>query len=60
MLPKEFHFEGDEVFIKKIGNVVVLIPTARSWDSLLGSLDQFTPDFMTERNQPQQQAREVL
>jgi len=31
---------------------------AHSWDSLLGSLDKFTPDFMSERNQPQQQARE--
>lgn len=60
-LPKEFRFEGKEVFIKKTGNMVVLIPTAHSWDSLLGSLDKFTPDFMTGRNQPQQQAhRDVL
>ena len=57
-LPKEFRFEGEEVFIKKTGNVVVLIPTTHSWDSLLESLDKFTPDFMSERNQPQQQARE--
>lgn len=56
-LPKEFRFEGEEVFIKKTGNVVVLIPTAHSWDALLDSLDKFTPDFMTERNQPQQQTR---
>ena len=57
-LPKEFRFEGEEVFIKKTGNVVVLIPIAHSWDSLLGSLNKFPPDFMSERNQPQQQARE--
>lgn len=57
-LPKEFRFEGEEVFIKKTGNVVMLIPTVHSWDSLLGSLDKFTPDFMTERDQPQQQIRE--
>ena len=59
-LPKEFRFEGGEVFIKKTGNVVVLIPMAHSWDSLLGSLDKFTSDFMSERNQPQQQAREDI
>ena len=59
-LPKEFRFDGDEVFIKKAGNVVVLIPTTHSWDSLFASLDKFTPDFMTERNQPQQQAREDI
>ncbi|MFA6921261.1 MAG: type II toxin-antitoxin system VapB family antitoxin [Gallionella sp.] len=57
-LPKEFRFEGDSVFIKKTGNVVVLIPTSNSWSSLLGSLDEFTPDFMSERSQPQQQVRE--
>ena len=59
-LPKEFRFEGEEVFIKKTGNVVMLIPIAHSWDSLLDSLDKFSPDFMSERNQPQQQAREDI
>jgi antitoxin VapB len=59
-LPKEFRFDGDEVYIKKTGNVVVLIPTKHSWDTLLGSLDKFSPDFMSERNQPQQQTREDL
>jgi len=50
-LPKEFFFEGEEVFIKKVGNAVVLIPTTHSWDSLLGSLDKLTPDFMEVRSQ---------
>ena len=59
-LPKEFRFEGDEVIIKKSGNVVLLIPTAHSWDVLLGSLDKFSPDFMAERNQPSQQEREEI
>lgn len=57
-LPKEFRFDGDEVYIKKAGNMVVLIPTKHSWDALLGSLDKFSPDFMSERNQPPQQSRE--
>lgn len=57
-LPKEFRLEGSEVFIKKVGNVVVLIPTTNSWNSLLSSLDKFSPDYMEERNQPQQQIRE--
>jgi antitoxin VapB len=57
-LPKEFRFEGDSVYIKKSGNVVVLIPMAHSWNSLLSSLDEFSADFMAERNQPPQQDRE--
>lgn len=59
-LPKEFRFEGDEVIIKKSGNVVLLIPTTHSWDTLLGSLDKFSPDFMSERAQPPQQEREAI
>lgn len=59
-LPKEFRFEGDEVIIKKSGNVVLLIPTTHSWGTLLGSLDKFSPDFMSERAQPPQQEREAI
>jgi len=51
-LPKEFRFSGDEVFIKRVGNAVVLLPKARSWDTLLESLKKFPPDFMTNREQP--------
>ncbi|MCX6576136.1 MAG: type II toxin-antitoxin system VapB family antitoxin [Candidatus Aminicenantes bacterium] len=59
-LPKEFRFEDDYVFIKKSGNAVILIPAKNSWDSLLGSLDMFSADFMTERRQPTGQEREPL
>ncbi len=51
-LPKEFRFEGDEVYIKKAGNAVVLLPKHASWDVLLDSLEQFSQDFMEERDQP--------
>ena len=56
-LPKEFRFEGDEVFIKKSGSAVVLIPLVNSWDSLTGSLDKFTKDYLDDRNRPTQKKR---
>ena len=59
-LPKEFRFDGEEVFIKKAGNAVVLIPTAHSWDTLMESLGKFSPDYMSDRAQPEQQKREDL
>lgn len=59
-LPKEFRFEGSEVFIKKSGSAVVLIPLVNSWDSLIGSLDKFTRDYMGDRGQPRQQKREAV
>ena len=59
-LPKEFRFEGTQVFIKKVGNAVVLIPEQDSWQTLFDSLEQFSDDFMETRNQPEQQVREGL
>jgi antitoxin VapB len=57
-LPKEFRFDDSEVFIKKIGNVVQLIPRSDPWNSLFGSLKKFSADFMSERIQPEQDKRE--
>ncbi len=59
-LPKEFRFEDSEVFIKKSGNVVQLIPRSDSWNSLFGSLKKFSRDFMSERIQPETDKRETF
>ncbi len=57
-LPKDCRFSEDDVFVKKIGKMVVLIPKDDPWSSLVNSLDQFTDDFMDERDQPSQKSRE--
>ena len=57
-LPKDFRFTENDVFIKKIGNMVVLLPKDDPWSSLVNSLDQFTDDFMEYRDQPNQNPRE--
>ena len=59
-LPKEFRFEGTQVFIKRVGNAVLLLPKQDSWQLLFDSLNQFSDDFMESREQPQQQNREEL
>ena len=60
-LPKEFRFEGTEVYIKKVGEAVVLLPFEHSWNTLFDSLTQFSDDFMEERAQPEMhQDREGL
>ena len=51
-LPKEYRFKGKDVYIKKIGDIVILIPKKSSWDILIKSLDEFSDDFMVQRKQP--------
>jgi antitoxin VapB len=39
ILPKEFQFQGSEVYIKKIGSVIVLISKENPWQALFDSLN---------------------
>jgi antitoxin VapB len=57
-LPKAYNFEGREVYVNKIGRTVILLPKDNPWEMLVSSLDQFTDDFMAEREQADLQARE--
>ena len=59
-LPKEYRFPGKEVVIQSWGKGALLLPPDDVWRPLLESLDQFSPDFMLERNQPSMQKRENL
>lgn len=58
-LPKEFRFDGDEVFIKRVGDAVVLLPR-HGWGTLFDALDQFEPGFTLEREQLTQAEREEI
>lgn len=57
-LPKEFRFDSDRVYIKRVGDAVVLIPYHEPWKTMLDSLLLFSADFMSERVQPSVQKRE--
>ncbi len=59
-LPKDYRFEGDEVYVKRVGNAVVLLPHDAPWDVLFASLADFSDDFMAERVQPQQSRRDEV
>ncbi len=59
-LPKDFRLPGTEVYVKRVGNAIVLIPVERSWDTLFDSLSKFSDDFMADRNQPPMQDRAAL
>lgn len=57
-IPANFKINDSKVYIKKVGNGLYIIPFHQPWQSLFESLEQFSSDFMEERNQPLPQNRE--
>ena len=57
-LPKEFRFKGKSVYIRRLGEGVVLLPRTNPWSSLFAACGKFSEDFMTERDQGTQQREE--
>ena len=50
-LPKEFRFEDDEVVIKKVGGMVILLPKRYAFKDLMALLDGIGP-MNLKRQQP--------
>lgn len=60
-LPKDFQFRGSEVYIKKMGNCVVIIPKEDPWKIVEESVEKFSKDiFEGGRGQVLVQEREGL
>lgn len=59
-LPKEYRFEGAQVYIKRVGEAVVLLPYHDPWQMMFDSWELFSEDFMSTREQPPLQEREDL
>ena len=49
-LPKTVQFPGTEVYVKQVGNALVLLPMDQPWEPLLASLRHFSDDFLAERD----------
>ena len=61
-LPKEYALPGEEVYVKKLEGIVVLIPkTTDPWQSFANSLEKFSDDFFDfERDQGQPEVRDPI
>jgi len=58
-LPKNYQFTGESVYIKRIGEAVMLFPVDKEWEIFLHGLDNFSEDFMSDgRSQGMEQKRE--
>jgi antitoxin VapB len=53
-LPKEYRVTGNSVYVKRLGNSIVLIPkTDDRWAGLFAALEEFPRDFVLVRRQHQ-------
>ncbi|HEY5391571.1 MAG TPA: type II toxin-antitoxin system VapB family antitoxin [Hanamia sp.] len=59
-IPDQFKINDSKVYIRKMGNGLYIIPYHTPWQSLFESLEQFSEDFMDERNQTIEQKRDSL
>ena len=60
-LPKDFQFSGEEVYVKKVGNAVMLYPKDEVWETFLNGLNSFSDDvFSNGREQDIQMSRDSL
>ena len=59
-LPKNYRFPGKQVFLRKIGKAVVLLPEESSWDTLIESTAMFSDDFLNQRDQGEHEKRDTL
>jgi antitoxin VapB len=51
-LPKECRFDGDEVIVKRFGDMVILVPMRYSLQGLMAQLREIGPIKLGRRVQP--------
>lgn len=51
-LPDDLILEDDWNLLKKVENVVHLVPVNDPWTGMFDAVNDFTEDFIPERNQP--------
>ena len=59
-LPKEYKTDYKELNIKKVGDIILLIPKNNIRKSFSDSLDMFTDDYMENRKQGKIEKRVLL
>lgn len=61
-LPKQYAMPGDEVYVKRINGVVMLVPKDEDpWGPFVDSLDNFSDDFLAfKRDQGAFERRDTI
>jgi antitoxin VapB len=59
-LPKECQFKGNDVYIQKVWDAVILFPADKQWETFLHGLNGFSDDFLSDGRDQGEQEREEL
>ncbi len=59
-LPKEFRFDCDEVYVRKIGGNVVISSKKPTWDEFFSQKSAFGDDFLASREDSEPQERDFF
>jgi len=59
-LPKEFRFDSDEVYIRKVGDEIVISSAKPTWDAFFNQKTAFGDDFLADREDTQPQERDFF
>ena len=59
-LPKEFRFEGKEVYIQRLGNKIILSNKKQSWNQFFNEDSVFDDDFLSQRDNDEPQERDFF
>ena len=59
-LPKEFRFEGKEVYIQRLGNKIILSDKKQSWKQFFNEDSVFDDDFLAQRDNNEPQERDFF
>lgn len=60
-LPKKYRLDEPEIFVQKVGNVILLIPKENRWQTFLDGVNGFTEDFFEDGRMTEQTVeRETL
>lgn len=57
-IPKDFRFSTKTVWIKKVGESLILTPKPESWEDFFKNVPQVTQDFDMSRDKKKPQKRE--
>ena len=50
-LPRDFRLPGDEVYIKNVGDMIMLIPNKSRMKIMFEGIEEFVSDFEIDRKQ---------